>query len=294
MPKQGELMSVTDHFITFISLTKRVHRYHFRKTYRKWNKMDYLFYDHINQSLWKQIKDEGKDFWEELKYFRAVKQNVSDFCHEVLISFASEPIGPTAFRYVAGTGQFIRLGNRGLHTMFRGKLPFEMGGERMSRFSKERGDNPFRGDDDSDDDDDYDRFYKHKNYIPRTKLKIPASKWSPAFTFDAERCMGMYFNPLVFKNLLRIRQHPHLCKALNNIKAPPPPTPNPKKPQSPLHHRRLQQWWKLNLESFDPKTKRQAIFHPAYCSKPKATKHRFSKEIIFARNAYGFSYVHKG
>ena len=29
-----------------------------------------------------------------------------------------------------------------------------------------------------------------KNHIPKVKLKIPKSKWSPAFTFDSERCTG--------------------------------------------------------------------------------------------------------
>ena len=213
----------------------------------------------------------------------------------MLVSFASVSLGATAFRYADGKGQFIRLGDRGFNTMFRGKLQFEMGRERMNQFinARRRGGNPFMNDDDDDDADDDDGFHKHKNQIPKIKLKIPESKWSPAFTFNAERCMAMYFNPLVFKNLLRIRQHPHLCKALDTIKAPPPPTPNPTKPRL-FHRRRIRRWWKLNLETFDPKTKRQAIFHPAYCSKPKATKYKFSKEIVFARNAYGFSYVHKG
>ena len=253
--------------------------------------MDYLFYEHFNQTLWKNIKAEGQDFWDELKYFRAVKQNVSDFCQEVLVSFASVPIGPTVFRYVDGKGQFIRLDNRGLNTMFRGKLQFEMGGGWRFSNAGRRG-NPFMNDDD-DDDDDYDGIHRHRSHIPKTELKIPASKWSPAFTFNAERCIGMYLNPLVFKNLLRIRQHPHLCKALDTIKAPPTPTPNPKK-LTPLNRRGIRRWWKLNLETFDPKTKRQAIFHPAYCSKQKATRYKISKEIVFARNAYGFSYVHKG
>ena len=259
--------------------------------------MDYLLYDHFNQSLWKQIKIEGQDFWEELKYFRILKQNVSEFCQEVLMSFASRPIGPTAFRYSGGKGQFIRLGNRGLG-MLGAKLPFEMGGERMNQYPGVLPQDPFMRDGGFGDgeESDYKKFYARLNHIPNVKLKIPKSKWSPAFMFDAERCMGMYFNPLVFKNLLRIKQHPHLCKALNNIKEPPPPTAGPTKKRHlpPLHHRRMRRWWKLNLESFDPRTKRQAIFHPAYCSKQKSTKYRFSKEVIYSRNAYGFSYVHKG
>ena len=259
--------------------------------------MDYLLFDHFNQSLWKQIKIEGQDFWEELQYFKILKHNVSEFCQKVLMSFASLPIGPTAFRYMGGKGQFIRLGNRGLG-MFRGRLPFEMGGERMNRYRGGMPEDPFMRDGEfgSSKESDYEQFYTSKNHIPKVKLKIPKSKWSPAFTFDSERCTGMYFNPLVFKNLLRIKQHPHLCKALNNIKEPPPSTAaTRKKGHLPRpHHRRMARWWKLNLESFDPRTKRQAIFHPAYCSKQKATKYRFSKEVIYSRNAYGFSYVHKG
>ena len=44
-----------------------------RETYKKWNKMDYLFYEHFNRSLWDQIEAEGQDFWDELAHFRKVK-----------------------------------------------------------------------------------------------------------------------------------------------------------------------------------------------------------------------------
>ena len=266
--------------------------------------MDYLFFDYFNKSLWNQIKLEGQDFWDELKFFRAVKQNVSDFCERTLLKFAYQPLGPVAFRYVGGKGQLIRLGSHGLHPSFgsRGRAAFEMGGERSQdfhRFYNRRHNNPYmRFHVDSNDENDYDEFYDNEEFIthiPKDKLRIPNSKWGPGFTFDAVKCMGMYFNPLVFKNLLRVRQHPHLCKALNNIKQPPPPTPDPKKAHLPTRpQRKLRRWWKLNLESFDPKTRRQAVFHPAYCTEPKVTKYGFSKEIVFARNAYGFSYVHKG
>ncbi len=303
--------------------------------------MDYLFFDHVNQSLWDQIRREGPDFWEELDFFRSVKQKVSDFCESALTKVARVVLGPTAFRYVDGKGQFIRLGNRDMGSLMRNRVPFDLGGERVNQdpgrnfiashmereqmlrsmfnehFAQQMRDgqfmrnaygngfgrnDPFQtpysdaSEDSSAGDEDFEDIHTHSQ-LPKRKLKIPASKWSPAFSFDAERCMGMYLNPLVFKNLLRVKQHPHLCKALNNIKAPPPPTPNPKAPPTrkrKLSRLRPRRWWRLNLESFDPRTRRQAVFHPAYCSKVKATRHRFSKEIVFARNAYGFSYVHKG
>ena len=40
-------------------------------------------YNYFNNSLWTQIGGESKDFWEELKHFREVNQQVREFCDPV-------------------------------------------------------------------------------------------------------------------------------------------------------------------------------------------------------------------
>lgn len=47
--------------------------------YRKWSQIDYVLYDHFNETLWKRVARE-KRFNEELEYFRDLKRNVSLHC----------------------------------------------------------------------------------------------------------------------------------------------------------------------------------------------------------------------
>ncbi|XP_019635163.1 PREDICTED: galactosylceramide sulfotransferase-like [Branchiostoma belcheri] len=51
-----------------------------RETHRQWSQVDYAMYDHFNQTLWRKIKEQGPDFYEELAFFRQVNQDVNDFC----------------------------------------------------------------------------------------------------------------------------------------------------------------------------------------------------------------------
>ena len=44
---------------------------------------EYAMFNYFNNSLWEQIGREHNDFWEELRHFREVNKQVSDFCHTV-------------------------------------------------------------------------------------------------------------------------------------------------------------------------------------------------------------------
>ncbi len=253
--------------------------------------MDYLFFDHVNQSLWKQIQREGEDFWEELKFFRKVKKKVTNFCQEALIKMAVRTTQPTILKYEGGKGKFFHTGRKELFQSFLdqlndsgtfGRFYSEQVKAFLSRVHMQRKYPASSG-----------RPIGVQRLLERPRLWIPASKWSPGFEFDTERCMGMFFNPLVFKNLLRVKQHPHLCQALDNIPTPPPPKIR-KKPRTRLQKRvAKRRHWTISLETFSPRNKRQAVFHPAYCSYPRDI-HNFAKAILSDRDAYGFSYVHRG
>ncbi|XP_078620778.1 galactosylceramide sulfotransferase-like isoform X2 [Branchiostoma floridae x Branchiostoma japonicum] len=47
---------------------------------RRWKAVDYLLYDTFNSSLWRKIAAQGPDFYDELHYFKEVKQLVSTHC----------------------------------------------------------------------------------------------------------------------------------------------------------------------------------------------------------------------
>ena len=40
-------------------------------------------YNYFNNSLWTQIGGESEDFWEELKHFREINQQIREFCDPV-------------------------------------------------------------------------------------------------------------------------------------------------------------------------------------------------------------------
>ncbi|XP_035673212.1 galactosylceramide sulfotransferase-like [Branchiostoma floridae] len=50
--------------------------------YRKWSKVDYLLYEHFNNSLWKRISQEGDDFHQEVEHFVSVNSQVKSFCEK--------------------------------------------------------------------------------------------------------------------------------------------------------------------------------------------------------------------
>ncbi|XP_066265467.1 galactose-3-O-sulfotransferase 2-like [Branchiostoma lanceolatum] len=45
-----------------------------------WSAVDYMLYNTFNNSLWRKIKAQGPDFYDELNYLRRIKRDVSDFC----------------------------------------------------------------------------------------------------------------------------------------------------------------------------------------------------------------------
>ncbi len=56
--------------------------------HRKWSQADHLLYNFYNESLWKILKSQTSDFWEELQFFQAQKHKISDFCSPILAQVA--------------------------------------------------------------------------------------------------------------------------------------------------------------------------------------------------------------
>ncbi|CAH1250219.1 GAL3ST1 [Branchiostoma lanceolatum] len=52
--------------------------------HRRWSAVDYMLYNTFNNSLWQKIHAQGPDFYNELKYFRRIKIDVSDFCERAM------------------------------------------------------------------------------------------------------------------------------------------------------------------------------------------------------------------
>ncbi|KAI8506832.1 hypothetical protein Bbelb_152710 [Branchiostoma belcheri] len=50
------------------------------ENHRAWSAVDYMLYNTFNNSLWRRIKEQGPDFYDELKHFRRIKDDVSNFC----------------------------------------------------------------------------------------------------------------------------------------------------------------------------------------------------------------------
>ncbi|XP_078663492.1 galactose-3-O-sulfotransferase 3-like [Branchiostoma floridae x Branchiostoma belcheri] len=51
------------------------------ENHRAWSAVDYMLYNTFNNSLWRKIKQQGPDFYDELKHFRRIKNDVSNFCN---------------------------------------------------------------------------------------------------------------------------------------------------------------------------------------------------------------------
>ncbi|XP_078699042.1 galactose-3-O-sulfotransferase 2-like isoform X1 [Branchiostoma floridae x Branchiostoma belcheri] len=47
---------------------------------RRWKAVDYLLYDTFNRSLWRQIAEQGPDFFEELSIFKDMSKHVHAYC----------------------------------------------------------------------------------------------------------------------------------------------------------------------------------------------------------------------
>eukprot|EP00058_Branchiostoma_floridae_P021883 XP_002607373.1 hypothetical protein BRAFLDRAFT_69779 [Branchiostoma floridae] len=48
---------------------------------RRWKAVDYLLYDTFNKSLWRKIAIQGPDFYQELRYFKKLREDVNFYCH---------------------------------------------------------------------------------------------------------------------------------------------------------------------------------------------------------------------
>ncbi|CAH1777252.1 unnamed protein product [Owenia fusiformis] len=57
------------------------------KRYEKWNTIDYILYDHYNQSLWSKITQQGKSFFDELNNYETLLQRISVVCNESVYEF---------------------------------------------------------------------------------------------------------------------------------------------------------------------------------------------------------------
>ncbi len=53
------------------------------KLHKKFNHVDYLLYEHFNATLWKQIEQEGQDFWEELQVFHQYQKRARNYCEPI-------------------------------------------------------------------------------------------------------------------------------------------------------------------------------------------------------------------
>ncbi|XP_035696262.1 galactose-3-O-sulfotransferase 2-like [Branchiostoma floridae] len=51
-----------------------------RRIHQKWSNVDYALYNHFNATLWKKIEEQGPDFWEEVRHFEALHNDVMHFC----------------------------------------------------------------------------------------------------------------------------------------------------------------------------------------------------------------------
>ncbi|CAH1274381.1 GAL3ST1 [Branchiostoma lanceolatum] len=51
-----------------------------RRIHQKWSNVDYALYNHFNATLWKKIEAQGPDFWDEVRHFEALHNDVMHFC----------------------------------------------------------------------------------------------------------------------------------------------------------------------------------------------------------------------
>lgn len=50
------------------------------KIYKLWSHIDYLLYDHFNQTFWRKVEMEGDDFKQEVAEYNRIQSQVSEFC----------------------------------------------------------------------------------------------------------------------------------------------------------------------------------------------------------------------
>ncbi|XP_052276399.1 galactosylceramide sulfotransferase-like [Dreissena polymorpha] len=67
------------------------------KIYKHWSGVDFLLYNHFNQSFWKKVKHQGDDFFDEVKTFNDIHTRVSKYCSNLEEGENSMMIMATAF-----------------------------------------------------------------------------------------------------------------------------------------------------------------------------------------------------
>lgn len=53
---------------------------HYKAKHRQWSAIDYMLYDHFNQTLWKKIAAEGPEFYDEVYLFNNIQRHVNTYC----------------------------------------------------------------------------------------------------------------------------------------------------------------------------------------------------------------------
>ena len=51
---------------------------------RNWSRVDVLLHKTFNRSLWRDITQYGQDFWDELKFYKVLKQRINNFCDPII------------------------------------------------------------------------------------------------------------------------------------------------------------------------------------------------------------------
>ncbi|KAL4239153.1 galactose-3-O-sulfotransferase 1 [Mactra antiquata] len=50
------------------------------EVYRKWSNADFILFEHFNNTLWKKIRAEGPDIYDEIEQFRLIQMLTERFC----------------------------------------------------------------------------------------------------------------------------------------------------------------------------------------------------------------------
>ena len=61
-----------------------------RDQIRTWNMADSLLYEYFNKTFWRKVRDQGKDFYQEVRLFRSKLQQMRRACLGSSLSFASD------------------------------------------------------------------------------------------------------------------------------------------------------------------------------------------------------------
>lgn len=51
-----------------------------RQLYKSYSRIDYILYNHFKRAMWQKIKQQTSDFFDEVKHFRKIQAEVTEFC----------------------------------------------------------------------------------------------------------------------------------------------------------------------------------------------------------------------